>query len=321
MIHGVLSPFLTLAVVLLSVGLLLCAGIIFLLARSLVCPPRMSDGKAMWVLKRLSPGDLGLPFEDVSFDIRDEASGEPLRIAGWWIPHPDARGRTVLILHGYADAKVGSIAWAPTWHALGWNILAIDLRAHGESSGRFCTGGYFERHDVGQVINLLRARRPDETRRLVLFGISFGAAVAVAAAVQRTDIDAIVLDSPVPDFAQAAMIQMNGLGAPSGLLRRLAVKLAQQITGAQYADVRMLDLISSLRCPAFISAPDHDVLLDNGVGDRLRESLPANSVYWLVRDTGHLLALPTDPNEYQRRIGEFLDANLSSVGEMPRISG
>jgi pimeloyl-ACP methyl ester carboxylesterase len=168
---------------------------------------------------------------------------------------------------------------------------------------------------------LLRARRPEETQRLALFGISFGAAVAVAAAMQRTDIDAIVLDSPVPDFAQAAMIQMNGLGAPSGLLRRLAVKLAQQMTRAQYADVRMLDLISSLRCPAFIIAPDHDVLLDDGIGARLRESLPTNSVYWLVPDTGHLLALPTDPEEYQRRIAEFLDARLSSVGEMSRISG
>src|SRR5688572_18236130 len=142
------GPFLALAAVLLGVGLLLCAAIVILLARSLVTPPRMTDGKATWVLQRLSPGDLGLIFEDVSFELRDAATAAPLRIAAWWIPHPAAGGRCVVFLHGYADAKVGSIAWAPTWHALGWNVLTLDLRAHGESDGRYCTGGFFERHDV-----------------------------------------------------------------------------------------------------------------------------------------------------------------------------
>ena len=37
--------------------------------------------------------------------------------------------RCVVLLHGYADAKVGAIAWAPMWHELGYHALAIDLRA------------------------------------------------------------------------------------------------------------------------------------------------------------------------------------------------
>src|SRR5688572_17044889 len=104
MIRRVIGSFLSLAAVLLAVGLVLCVAIVYLLARSLVMPPRMSDGKAAWVLRRLSPGDLGLTFEEVSFDTRDAATGQPLRIAAWWIPNPDARGRCVVFLHGYADA-------------------------------------------------------------------------------------------------------------------------------------------------------------------------------------------------------------------------
>jgi uncharacterized protein len=309
-----LIPFLTLALLLAGVGVGLCAVIVHLLARSLIRPPRMTDGKALWVLKRLSPSDLGLSFEDVSFDVRDGRTNERLRIAGWWIPHPRADGRCVILLHGYADAKVGSIAWAPTWHALGWNVLAIDLRAHGESAGRFCTGGFHEREDVSQVIDQLRARRPAETSRLVLFGASFGAAVAVATAAMRDDVEAVVLDSPVPDFATAAMTQMEVLGAPGGLLRRLAVRWSERMTGARYADVRMLDLLPTLGCGVLVIAPEHDALLANGVGERLQAALDARSpgsapsTYWHVSTAGHLMALPADPQEYQRQLIDFLAA-------------
>jgi uncharacterized protein len=302
------SAFLALAAVLLAVGAVLCGMIVVLLARGLTRPPRMSDGKAAWVLKRLSPGDLGLPFEEISFDIRDAQSGEPLRIAGWWIPCPAARGRCVVLLHGYADAKVGAIAWAPTWYALGYNILAIDLRAHGESTGRQCTGGYLERYDVADVINQLRAQRPEQTQRLRLFGVSFGAAVAVATAAIRDDIDAVVLDSPVPDFAEGAMLQMEVLGAPRGLLRRWAVRLAERMTGAKFGEVRMLDLLPRLKCPVFVIAPQHDDLLAGGVRDALQDALrghEANSL-WTVGDAGHLGALHADPDEYRRRLEAFL---------------
>ena len=105
----------------------------------------MSDARANWILKRLTPLDLGLDFEEQSFVVRDEQTGGKLRLAAWWIPSPGST-RTMLLIHGYADAKVGGIAWAPMLHSLGWNILAIDLRAHGESEGVHTTAGYFERH-------------------------------------------------------------------------------------------------------------------------------------------------------------------------------
>jgi pimeloyl-ACP methyl ester carboxylesterase len=301
-----LVSYLTLAGVLIGVLVMTCAALVLLLARAMVRPPRMSDGKAAWVLKRLSPGDLGLQFEEVSFDVRDARTGQAIRIAGWWIPHAEAGGRTVILLHGYADAKVGAIAWAPTWHKLGWNILAIDLRAHGESGGDYCTGGFFERDDVSQVIDQLRARRPAETRRLALFGVSFGAAVAVATAALRDDVDAIVLDSPVPDFAVAAALQMERLGAPVGAVRRTAVRLAQSMTAADYDAVRLLDLLPKLRCPVLVIAPEFDALLKDGFADRLKAALPPTGAYWHVPETGHLMALVADADEYAARLERFL---------------
>src|SRR6476660_3641260 len=80
-------PLAMLVLMLVVVGVGLCAVAAGLMAWSLTHPPRMGDGKAMWVHKLLPPGDLGLEFEDVKFVVRDER-GKRLSIAGWWIPNP-----------------------------------------------------------------------------------------------------------------------------------------------------------------------------------------------------------------------------------------
>src|SRR5215212_8096050 len=137
-----------LILMLLAGGLLLAALLAYLMARFLLRPPRMTDGKAAWLLKRLSPGDLGLPFTPLTFTVRDHFSDQPLNLAAWWIPHANPTDKTAILLHGYADAKVGALAWAPLFHELNFNILLVDLRAHGESGGAISSGGFWERDDI-----------------------------------------------------------------------------------------------------------------------------------------------------------------------------
>ena len=138
------------------------------------------------------------------------------------------------------------------FHSLGFNILAIDLRAHGESGGTYCTGAFFEREDITQVIDQLKAARPGETSQLVLFGVSLGAAVAAAVAARRDDIAAVILESPYSDYRRAVDAHSIVLGQPRGLVQRLGVRLAEFMSGARFDDVRPVDLISRVTCPLMI---------------------------------------------------------------------
>lgn len=304
--------YLILAGVLLMGGLLITGVTIAIMAVSILRPPRMSDGKALWVLRRMSPGDVGLQFETVWFQVRDERSGSKISIAGWWIPCPNADGRCVILLHGYADAKVGAIAWAPLWHELGFNILAIDLRAHGESQGTYSTGGYWERHDVSQVINEIRAQRPGDTQNLVLFGASLGATVAVATAALRDDVSAVVLDSPYNDFCDAAMAQMDRLGAPGRPFQVAALWLAGKLGHANFADVRLLDLLPKTPVPVLAILPEKDQLTAGDVRQRIenaiaeRASRGSADQTWVVPDCDHLLALACKPDEYREHLERFV---------------
>src|SRR3954452_23922757 len=336
MISTMLGGVAILLLVLPVTGLIVCAAAVVVMEYGLVRPPRMTDGKALYLLGRVSPAELGLAFLDVAFDVREEPGGRVVRIVGWWVParHPDDRSagggngdgahgasdRCVVLLHGYADARVGAIAWAPVWRELGWNVLAIDLRAHGESGGRYTTAGRLEREDVGQVINQLRAARPGETRQIALFGVSLGAAVAAATAAARADVGdvaAVVLESPYLDFRDPAAAQMQRLGVPRGAILRAALGLTGWMTSTYFAALRTDRLVERLPYPVMVIAAADDpyvsaedmAALERAVAGRVPEA--GAGVFWHVTGAGHAMAAVDQPEEYRRRLGAFLETAVA----------
>ncbi|HEY7087352.1 MAG TPA: alpha/beta fold hydrolase [Tepidisphaeraceae bacterium] len=298
-----------LILVMLGVLVLVVATALLLMAHAILRPPRMSDGKALYLLKRLSPADLGMQFENVRFAVRDERSGRDLQLAGWWIPHPAGGDKTVILIHGYADAKVGAIAWAPTWRQIGFHILAIDLRAHGESDGIYSTGGVFEQKDLDQIINQLRATRPAQTRQLVLFGISLGASVALGAAEARDDISAIVLESPIANFRHAVRAQATMLELPLLSMLPQVLKLAEWICGARFDQLDPLRSIVRVKCPVMAIQSGDDPFVPPEDARRIEDAVkarPHGSVSWVTEHVPHLLTVQANPDEYRRRIEQFL---------------
>ncbi len=336
-------------------GIVLLLVMVVVMTALVVRPPRMSDGKAMALLRRLSPGDLGLHYEKVTFMVDDAASGRqipqgvsilfgrggfsrrlplnrrlkpPLRqidsriekprqipIAAWWIPHPEAHGRCVVIVHGYADAKVGGIAWAPMFHRLGMNILAIDLRCHGESGGRFCSAGYYERDDLSQVLDQVRRDRPEDTKQIVLFGVSLGAAVVAATAVNRRDIDAVIMECPYADFCSAAVTHGRVMGVPGGIIAGAALRLAQWLSAADFSEVRPVDLIPRIPCPLMIIRGCRDFLVDQKDADALERASAARppelgqTIFRAIPNCGHVLGLECDPG-YEDQIAAFVNTAI-----------
>jgi pimeloyl-ACP methyl ester carboxylesterase len=318
--RAVLPPYITLPLIFLLVGILLIAFAAWLIAQAMLRPPRMTDGKAMYVLRRLSPGDLELPFESMAFHVRDQQrnGATTLRLASWWIPAAAPSDRCAILLHGYADAKVGVIAWAPLWRELGFNILALDLRGHGESGGRDVTGGFYERHDVDQVIDLLQSERPNETRRIVLFGASLGGAVALATAdlrnrKARRGSTRSCWTVPLPTIALRWPPTPAAWARRGTLILPLAIGLAQATSGARFDDVRAADVLARVRCPVMvIESADDDFagsdarLIERAIAQRPAES-QQRSLLWRVPGAAHLMAIVVAPEAYARRLREFLN--------------
>lgn len=298
------------ALLLLIAATLCVAGVIHALAMMLLRPPRMTDGKALYVLKRMSPGDLGLPFEDVGFDVPRSERSEAIRIVAWWIEAASPSEKTVVIVHGYGDAKVGALAWTPTWRSLGFNCLLIDLRAHGESGGTITTGGVLERDDLDAVINQTRAARERQTKTLALFGISLGGAVTLACAARREDIDAVVTDSMFAAYDSAAHAHGRLIGAPLPRLLPIVTRWAEKRAKVSFGDARPLDTIGAVQCPILLIHGEGDPFVSAEQVAALDEALKARGNprddHWVIPGAAHVLGLAAEPGGYRERLRAFL---------------
>ncbi len=172
----------------LRVGLLFAIGLPYVMSTVMIYRPKVLPGN--------NPGDRwGVAYQDVSFPAVDGT-----RIAAWWIPasvQNDRSGRTVIVCHGLGSSKSNHLSLGTDLYAAGYNILAIDFRAHGESAGQLSTFGDRERADVLGAVRWLMAAHPGQTKRIYGVGASLGAAALIAAAgdasVEGQRIDAVAV--------------------------------------------------------------------------------------------------------------------------------
>ena len=66
----------------------------------------------------------------------------------------------LILIHGIGGAKEHFFPLASRLKDEGIASIAIDNRAHGESDGKYVTYGYFEKHDVEQIVTYLKKEYP-----------------------------------------------------------------------------------------------------------------------------------------------------------------
>src|SRR5215510_7682411 len=168
--------------------------------------------------------------EDVAFDTADG-----LRLRGWFVPATGHGSATVLVLGGNAGNRVARAPLAAELSRAGLSVLLVDYRGYGGNPGSPLEPGLLA--DARAARAYLAARGDVDPARLVYFGESLGAAVAVQLAVERPPM-ALVLRSPFTSLADVGRVHYPFL--PVGLLLR-----------DRYASI---ERVGGLRCPVLVLA-------------------------------------------------------------------
>ncbi|MCH8550466.1 MAG: alpha/beta hydrolase [Natronospirillum sp.] len=146
-----------------------------------------------------SPQDIGLAYDDLELHTAD---GETLH--AWWLPHDSPRG-TVLFFHGNAGNISHRLDSLRIFHDLGQQVLIIDYRGYGQSTGSPSEEGLYE--DARTAWQWLQEEQGLDSSEITLFGRSLGAAVAAwlgADLGEESSPGGVILESAftsVPDMA------------------------------------------------------------------------------------------------------------------------
>jgi uncharacterized protein len=182
------------------------AGIVLLVVVAVVAAPVA----LLWAFQRrllylpaprtVPPAASLLPgTEEVAFDTADG-----LRLGGWFVPGRGAEpGPAVLVCNGNGGNRSLRAPLAAALARMGLHVLLFDYRGYGGNPGHPTEEGLAA--DARAALDHLVGRPEVDPARVVYFGESLGAAVALRLAVERPPA-ALVLRSPFASLAEVGRL-------------------------------------------------------------------------------------------------------------------
>jgi fermentation-respiration switch protein FrsA (DUF1100 family) len=162
----------------------------------------------------LTPDSLGLEHEEVFLEAADG-----IRVHGWFLPALARRSPsyTLLVCHGNAGNISGRLDRSLRLHReLGVDVFLFDYRGFGRSEGSPSEEGTYR--DAVAAHQYLVRERGVAPERLILFGESLGAAVAIELSL-RERAAALVLEAPFASIAEMTRVAYPFLAPFTGLVR------------------------------------------------------------------------------------------------------
>ncbi|MBX6312306.1 MAG: alpha/beta fold hydrolase [Isosphaeraceae bacterium] len=240
------------------------------------------------------------PWEPIACRAADGTS-----LHGAWRRCDEARGRTAILLHGFAEDRSALLGRAEALAPFGWNVALFDIRGRGHSHGEHTAFGGFEADDLRAWLDVLAERVGPELVP-VAWGRSMGAAIALRAAADDPRLAALVLEAPYADLRTAVAGWLARLRLP-GRLAGLILLRARRLAGVSLARPRPIDLAPRVRVPVLILHGTADPIVPSHEARRLAAAFPNRAEIIEVPGAGHTSVFDLGGPELAVRIAAFLD--------------
>ena len=175
-------------------------------------------------------------------------------------PEQDSH-RWVLILHGYGLTQAHVWSYANAYLSHGYHVVTPDLRASGSSDGVYTTMGALEARDISDWTQ--RIVSVDSNARIVLHGVSMGAAAVMLATGEKlpANVVAVVEDSGYANIYDLFAIELDKiLSLPAYPLLDAADIVCEYRAGFSFRKASPIEAVRRSSLP---------ILFIHSTGDRL----------------------------------------------------
>lgn len=221
--------------------------------------------------------------------------------------------RTAVVVHGYKVRAEGMLHIAYMYnHDMGYNVLLPDLYGHGLSEGDHIQMGWQDRWDVirwAEVANDL-FKSSQSSSRLVIHGISMGAATAMAVSGEKTPhyVCSFVEDcgfSSVWDEFAAQLKDQFGL--PPFPLMTTTSWLCHKEYGWSFAEAQQIEQVRRSTKPMLFIHGDKDEFVPYRMLRPLYEAKTmGRKAMFIAKGSVHAMSYRDHHEEYTAVVKEFL---------------
>ena len=273
-----------------------------MLCEWLLHPSRRAVGPEarQWAAEVAAAAGAGL--EDTMIAAKD---GIPLR--GWFFRCGQPSGKAVVLLHGQGDSRIGMLGLVQPFLAHGYDVLAIDSRAQGQSGGTEATYGLREADDVRRWTDWLASAGE---KHIFGLGESMGAAILLQSAGNGSRFEAVAAESAFSTLREAAYDRFGGWKGRT--IFRPVIEAGMVYGWIRYGlplgAISPIDTVASTRVPVLLIHGTADRNIPPDHSRRLRGAGHGRIELWEVPGAGHTRAHGQNPAEFERRVFEWFEA-------------
>lgn len=241
-----------------------------------------------------TPDRLGMKYDEIH--IPSGSGTEQGNLDAWWIPSEHADATTILYLHG-SDKNIGhahDIDSAARLHGMGYNLLMVDYRGYGQSTGgEPSEAKVYE--DSEAAWNYLIKQRTTDPKRTFIYGHSLGSAIAIDLALHHPEAAGIIVESALTSMAEMGERKYPYLPVEP-LLNQRFDSLAK---------------IGNLKIPLLLIHGTWDKRIPYQMSQRLFDRAPQPKFLKLIEGGQHQNIGLVAPLEYRAAVSEFIQRYTS----------
>lgn len=242
-------------------------------------------------------------FDDITFVTDDN-----IRLAGWYVP--PSNKAVIILLHGAGGSREQLRPYAKFLSDHGYGVLALDLRGHGASDGKTNRLGWQGTEDVAAAVKYLLAQ--PEVEFIGGLGLSMGGEVLLGAASDLPEITAVVADGATRRCTE----ELLALPSERPLVRNFTARVmfsTVQILSGEKPPKPLLESMVETETTQFLLIAGGAETQEVDFNQLFVEAVGESANLWIAPNASHVGAFSLYPDEYERRILEFLDKNLLPI--------
>lgn len=215
-----------------------------------------------------------------------------------------------LVCHGYTSKAKHMAGFVNKFHSLGYNVLAVDARAHGDSEGTKIGMGWVERFDVIEWIKYIISLEPDA--QIILHGVSMGASTVLMASGEELpkNVKAIIADcgytSEWDEFRQEADV----LHIPWFPVLNASSAILKVRDGYDFKQASAVEQVKKSHIPTLFIHGSKDELVPYGMLNELYSAANCEKEILTIQGAGHALSSSVAPELYWNTVETFLKKHL-----------
>ena len=217
-----------------------------------------------------------------------------------------------LVCHGYTSKAKHMAGFVNKFYSLGYNVLAVDARAHGDSEGTKIGMGWPERMDVIEWIKLILSW--DSDAKIILHGVSMGAATVLMTSGEALpeNVKVVIADCGYTSEWDEFRREADVLHIPWFPVLNVASKLSKLYDGYNFKQASAIEQVKKSRIPTLFIHGSEDELVPYDMLGKLYSAASCEKECLTVDGAGHALSSSVEPKLYWNTVESFIEKYINN---------